>query len=100
MKVGNGFGSRTTALILNIPANSKYLSVTFKLARLLYNIVSIKIPYYSRIILNSFYNWLFPKYSGIMDACLSASYSVDFIGIEIDTKEIILCLPIVKLVEL
>ena len=27
-------------------------------------------PYYSRIILSSFYNRLFPNYSGIIDACL------------------------------
>ena len=39
----------------------KYVSSTFKLTRLLYNTVLIEMPYYSRIILKSFYNQLFPK---------------------------------------
>ena len=51
----------TTAFVLNISATLKSVSNAFKLASLLYNTVLIKMPYYSRIILNSFYSRLFPK---------------------------------------
>ena len=66
MKVYNGLGGRTATLILNILAVLKYVSSTFKLARLFYNTVLIEIPYYSGNILNSFYN---QNYSNIIDAC-------------------------------
>ena len=59
----DGLGNETAALILNITAILKEVSSTLKLEKLLYNTALIKMPYiyYSWIILNSFYNWLFPK---------------------------------------
>ena len=70
----NGLGSRSTELILNISVNLKQVSSAFKLARLFYNTVSIKMPYYSRIILNSFTTDCSQNYSGLIDAYLHMSH--------------------------
>ena len=63
-------GSRTTSLILNTPT---ILTSIFKLARLLYNTVLFEIPCYSGIILNYFYNRLFPKLFYSLTKSVSAS---------------------------
>ena len=56
-------GKVLTALILNISANLKYVCRTFKLVRLLYNIVLIKMPCYSRYDQLFWHNRRMPTYS-------------------------------------
>ena len=56
VKVNNGLGSRTTALILNnyISDLKVIFYSAFKLTKLPYNTALIKVLYHSRIIINSF----------------------------------------------
>ena len=63
-------GKQNISLDFKYTSDLKVSFYIFKLEKLLYNTVLIKMPYYFRIILNSFTTDYSQNYTGIIDACL------------------------------